>query len=317
MHKIDTDTAVNSEFTDGVPESGQPATRLNASWFNTVQRELVKVVESAGITLSNDDDGQVYKSFLKIIIASVFQNQNQGAVWLRSDDGFESVLSSEGLDFKSPRGGVTVNVSSDGVEIKGRDGSTKVGYGSVKTACVDFGTHKIIVNSDGTISIVNPDGTEGVLKLSSVYASGPCQVQGPVFVGGKLTCDDFRLKSGTSCMMESSLNGITVRGLMIFKDYAEGYHGGIDATGQVIACGELRADVLLSRLIEARTYTDLFYPSVGVIDTYCSGLRNDGQQIFVRNGTGEDQTNDAWGLTVFAGDVLHFIRFKGTWRRVL
>lgn len=313
MHKIDTDTAAGNEFVDGNAEAGIRATRLNASWFNTIQRELVKVVESAGVTLSKDDDGQVYKSFLKIIIASVFQNQNQGAVWLRSDDGFESVLSSEGLDFKSPRGGLTVNVSSDGVEIKGRDGSTKVGYGSVKTDCVDFGTHKIIVNSDGTISIVNPDGSEGVLKLDSVYASGDCQVQRHVFVGGKLTCEDVRLKSGTSYSLESSLPGFTVNGTIVFKG---GPLGAIDATDQLIGCGELRTNVIVSRLIDARTYTDLFYPSAGVIDAYVD-TRRDGQQIFVRNGTGEDQINDAWGLTVPAGDVLHFVRFNNNWHRVL
>lgn len=310
MHKIDTDTAVNSEFTDGVPESGQPATRLNASWFNTIQRELVKVVESAGIALSNDDDGQVYKSFLKIIIASVFQNQNQGAVWLRSDDGFESVLSSDGLDFKSPRGGLTVNVSSDGVEIKGRDGSTKVGYGSVKTACVDFGTHKIIVNSDGTISIVNPDGSEGVLHLDSVYASGDCQVQRNVFVDGKLTCGKVRLKSGASYWLEDSSSGFTVNGNITIKN------GSIDAKDQVIDCGELRTNVINSIFIGARTKTDLFYPSADVIDAYVDG-RNDGQQIFVRNSTGEDQSNDSWQEVVPVDYVLHFIRINGNWRRVL
>lgn len=310
MHKIDTDTAVGNEFVDGNAAASIRATRLNAKWFNTIQRELVKVVESAGIALSNDDDDQVYKSFLKIIIASVFQNQNQGTVWLRSDDGFESVLSSEGLDFKSPRGGLTVNVSSDGVEIKGRDGSTKVGYGSVKTTCVDFGTHKIIVNSDGTISIVNPDGSEGVLHLDSVYASGDCRVQRNVDVGGKLTCDSFKLKSGSLYSLESSLFGFTVHGVIVFRN------GGIAAMEQEIACGELRADVICSKLIIAESYTDLFYPSADVIDAYVN-TRRDGQQIFVSNGTGEDQFNAEWRVTVPAGGVLHFVRFNNNWRRVL
>lgn len=60
MHKIDTDTSVDSEFTDGVPESGQPATRLNAKWFNTIQRELCNLLTKFGVALSETNDQQIY-----------------------------------------------------------------------------------------------------------------------------------------------------------------------------------------------------------------------------------------------------------------
>lgn len=61
MHKIDTQTAVNGEFTDGNPSTGVKATQLNAGWFNSVQRELCNAVEKFGIALSKEDDMQLWK----------------------------------------------------------------------------------------------------------------------------------------------------------------------------------------------------------------------------------------------------------------
>jgi hypothetical protein len=59
MHKVDADGATaGNEFTDGVPTITE-ATNLAAKWHNAVQRELVAVVEGAGLVLSDADDNQV------------------------------------------------------------------------------------------------------------------------------------------------------------------------------------------------------------------------------------------------------------------
>jgi hypothetical protein len=62
MQKIGniTNTAtIAGEFTDGNVAGGVPPTILDAAWFNTVQRELVNMVQSAGITLDPTNDAQV------------------------------------------------------------------------------------------------------------------------------------------------------------------------------------------------------------------------------------------------------------------
>ncbi|HDS2238683.1 TPA: tail fiber protein [Klebsiella michiganensis] len=59
-------TALNGLFTNGKVASGIAPTRLVAEWFNTVQTELVKVVEGFGLALNPDDSTQIFQ-ILKII----------------------------------------------------------------------------------------------------------------------------------------------------------------------------------------------------------------------------------------------------------
>jgi len=47
------------EFTEGNPGTGTDATMVTAPWMNTVQRELVNLVEAAGLVLNPSDDTQV------------------------------------------------------------------------------------------------------------------------------------------------------------------------------------------------------------------------------------------------------------------
>lgn len=64
MRKVNTVTNTansNGEFTDGNAAAGIKPTELLAGWFNTVQRELVAVVEDAGEDLDPDDDEQISK----------------------------------------------------------------------------------------------------------------------------------------------------------------------------------------------------------------------------------------------------------------
>lgn len=63
MHKVDAPGATPSgEFTDGDPIAGVARTVLGARWHNTVQRELVAVVQAAGLELSDSDDSQVLQA---------------------------------------------------------------------------------------------------------------------------------------------------------------------------------------------------------------------------------------------------------------
>lgn len=70
MQKISSITATATPdglFTNGSVASGVSPTILDAKWFNTIQNELVGVVEGAGLTLDPTNDGQVLaalKAFL-------------------------------------------------------------------------------------------------------------------------------------------------------------------------------------------------------------------------------------------------------------
>lgn len=55
----------NGEFTDGNVAGGVPPTILPAEWFNTVQRELVNIVEGAGMELEPSDDRQLLAAINK------------------------------------------------------------------------------------------------------------------------------------------------------------------------------------------------------------------------------------------------------------
>jgi len=72
MQKISsiTDTAdANGEFTDGNGASAVQSTLLPAAWFNTIQRELVAVVEAAGLTLDPNDDTQLLTALKALFTA--------------------------------------------------------------------------------------------------------------------------------------------------------------------------------------------------------------------------------------------------------
>jgi len=72
MQKIGslTDTAdANDEFTDGSGASGVQSTLLPAAWFNTLQREIIAVIEAAGMEPDPADDNQLIAA-LKILFAS-------------------------------------------------------------------------------------------------------------------------------------------------------------------------------------------------------------------------------------------------------
>ncbi len=60
----------NGEFTDGNVVGGVPPTLLPAEWFNTIQRELVTVVQDGGLTLDPNDDTQVLAALKKLFLQS-------------------------------------------------------------------------------------------------------------------------------------------------------------------------------------------------------------------------------------------------------
>lgn len=71
MFRIDSDGHVNNRFTDGNPQSGQPATILSADWANAVQEELVNVIGTANLVLDRDNDRQLTEAIIALIAGVV------------------------------------------------------------------------------------------------------------------------------------------------------------------------------------------------------------------------------------------------------
>lgn len=70
MQKISESTAAATpagEFTEGNPVGAVPATPIKAMWLNAIQRELVAVIEGAGLTLDKTNDGQLLAAVQRLV----------------------------------------------------------------------------------------------------------------------------------------------------------------------------------------------------------------------------------------------------------
>lgn len=158
MHNIDTDTAVGNEFVDGNAEAGVKATRLNAAWFNTIQRELSNIVKKAGMELSQSDDGQVLVALVEYIrrfgiqnILSLFSFTNKNSSLNVGPDGIELRLSDEI---------VPLNIGFDGIKIVKENLRVEICGDAIRLFSP---SGKIELDSNG-IRVSSPGGTVAISR---------------------------------------------------------------------------------------------------------------------------------------------------------
>ena len=295
MHKIDTDTAVDSEFTDGVPESGQPATRLNASWFNTIQRELCNIVTKAGMALSTSDDGQVLAAILLHTVAEILGGRSHdGALKLAGESGVNAVLRESGIWFEYPDG-VHAFVSKDG-----------------------FGYHYVDGNGDTVEVELNKDGLSlgygvqiinGIGVLRSLAISGILRIDhgGSLVVAGIFSAQDS--------------------GFVVQTDFKVGKAVEILKNGDIRAAGSVDANVLSAKktvngpafcasIFDATEQSILLNPG-----SLLGAVENAGATALVRNATGRDvvisrstaSTSDRMVLIVQPGEILRYVYDGSKW----
>ncbi|CAI0840786.1 Uncharacterised protein [Serratia proteamaculans] len=78
-----TDTAdANGEYTNGNVAQGIPPTIINAEMLNTLQRELIGVVEGAGMALDPTDDNQAFKAIKSFLGSNMMVESNSLGVCL-------------------------------------------------------------------------------------------------------------------------------------------------------------------------------------------------------------------------------------------
>lgn len=295
MHKIDTDTAVNSEFTDGVPESGQPATRLNAKWFNTIQRELSNIVTKAGMELSQSDDGQVLAAILLHAVAEILGDKSHdGALKLAGESGVNAVLRESGIWFEYPDG-VHTFVSKDGF-----------GYHYVddegNTVEVELGKNGLFLG-DG-IQIIN-----GLSNLKSLSISDTLKIahDGSLVMTGIFSAQEF--------------------GFVVRTDFKVGEVVEILQNGNVRAAGSVDANVLSAKktvngiafcasIFDATEQNILLNPG-----SLLGAVALAGATALVRNATGRDvvidrsteSRSDHMILIVKPGEILRYVYDGSKW----
>ena len=84
MHRIDHPTAditdpAKPKFTEGNPALGTPATILTDDWLNDVQENLLKVIETAGISETKGDDGDLLDAINALIAAAASAGNYAGS----------------------------------------------------------------------------------------------------------------------------------------------------------------------------------------------------------------------------------------------
>lgn len=150
----------NDEFTDGKPESGVRPTPLLAAWFNVIQRELVKVVESAGLTLDPADDTQLWQALSKYFASSTDMNTAIGAL---------GTMASQNSDAVDITGGAITGTSLTGDLTGNADTATKL-QTAIRVGGVEFDGSQDInlpgVNQEGNQNTTGNAATATKLKTA-------------------------------------------------------------------------------------------------------------------------------------------------------
>ncbi len=298
MHKIDGQYNVDGEFVGGDKEQGIRATRLNASWFNTIQRELCNIVEQAGMALSENDDSQVLKAVLLHIVREMLGGKfHDGSLKLGDASRDNSVLKQDGIWFEHPESGVHAFVDDEGFGFTFTDDEgnlVKISLGKsldlgdevhidrvVSQLVVLRILRNLVVGEEFSVAEILKVKDDAVRVLKDLFVSGSVQFGN----GGKI--DDF--------------GNMTLPGAL--------------AARVLQASDSVYGNVFCSKIFDATTVDDIQNPTA-----LLSKVAFAGATALVRNSTGGDYviSRDAGGsnhmyLTVRHGEVLLYAYTGSSW----
>lgn len=313
MHKIDTDTAVGNEFVDGNEAASIKATRLNASWFNTIQRELSYIVQKAGMALSKSDDGQVFTAIFKYIKDNGISGIKKALAFVDENSRRTLNLSVWGVTFTQNRETCSISMDENELHFEGNsvfNNSVKFLSDALFEAGVSFqeGGPSIFVNDKGIISVLNQDGSYAPFRASALELEG-------------------KLKSGTLEVGDLHITTVNARydGAFSFKGAVTA--GSVSSDENVTAKGNVSGaslsalkslnagTVVVSRIYDAASKSDLQDPT-GLL----SGAALAGATALVRNMTGDSYEISRQGygsnrmyLIVEPGEVLRYVYDGSKW----
>lgn len=121
MHKTKGADNVNGQFRDTSSQTGQQGTVVDADWLNTVQNELVNLLVDNGVSLNDNNDGQIaalLHNVLRGIFNQVGMSKNDAGA---SDTAIVNIIDGLGMLLNNPEPGnadsMTTNFSAYGVRI--------------------------------------------------------------------------------------------------------------------------------------------------------------------------------------------------------
>ena len=79
MYPIDGPAHDNNTFTEGDPVGNIPATRVTAQWLNTIQAEILNVLDAANITPSKANQAQLLAAIQALAAPAPVPENTQGA----------------------------------------------------------------------------------------------------------------------------------------------------------------------------------------------------------------------------------------------
>lgn len=205
MQRIDSSGSVNGRFSDGNPAVGQAATLLTAAWFNSIQEELVHVIEQMNIDLDPDDDTQLYQAILALVTGAVGAGggavpttrvvSGGGLVSGGGDLAADRTLTVTAATAAQAQAGVLNNVALTPLSVAGtgRVLGTELNLPLLGGGIIKTGTTTVNANASRTVSFPIAFPTECcVVMVNGGNASGGQQDNGP-YVSSDPTANSFTM----------------------------------------------------------------------------------------------------------------------------
>ncbi|VXC71632.1 conserved hypothetical protein [Pseudomonas sp. 8Z] len=188
MQKIsDSTNTANAagEFTEGSAAGGIPATLLRAAWLNAIQRELVAVIEDAGLSLDPNDDTQ-----LRAAIRVLLQGKLNASATAVAATKLATARTIGGVAFDG-----TANINLPGVNAAGNQSTT--GNAATATKLATARTVSISGAGSGSASFDGSANANIALTLADsgavagTYPKVTVNAKGLVTAGAALTAADI------------------------------------------------------------------------------------------------------------------------------
>ncbi|CNH94404.1 bacteriophage tail fiber protein [Yersinia pekkanenii] len=195
----------NGEFTDGNVAGGVPPTILPAEWFNTIQRELVEVVQVGGLVLDPNDDTQILAAMKKLFLQA---GNNLSEIKAAGPTAIATVLVNLGLGDVSAPGKTAVIVNSgrnaNGYWKKYNDNTIEMhGFASTRAN----GTGDVIL----PIPLPSEVQFDNVLLTAHYKTNTPSALRGIMVNDNATTTTSFSVLAMTSAGVDTGMNGFSWR----------------------------------------------------------------------------------------------------------
>ena len=252
-----TNTADKSgEFTNGNVAVGTPPTTLEADWFNSLQREMLNILSSAGIEQSAEQEDQ-----LAVAIHAIIKEKTPELVQETGDKIDVSMSQKAVTDAISDS---QVNVPDATTEVKGKVKLSNDVSDNKESAATPFALNKLNGNIDGKI------------EKNEVYL-----YKNAAIVNNQLTDENSAIFAcfGDSTMWGSTANDSLVKNPINPSDVLQQTFNLIFGSGKTVVKNEARPGTSLFSLLRgadggAGTYEDrLLKTNASVV--YCNHCQND------------------------------------------